>query len=141
MPADPADVAAHLYGRDRASQHLGIEVIAVGAGTATCRMVVGPTMVNGHGVCHGGLVFTLADTAFAFACNSHGESTLAAGAHVDFVNPAPEGTVLTAVATEVLRRGRTGFTDVTVTAGDGTTIALFRGRSHTVGGAILTTDG
>ena len=119
-----------MAGRDAAAQSLGIEVVDVGAGRATLRMTVTASMLNGHGMCHGGIVFTLADTAFAHACNSHGPATVAAAASIDFLAPANEGAVLEAVAVEQHRRGRTGLYDVVVTTDDGTVIARFHGRSH-----------
>lgn len=121
-----------MYERDAASQALGIQLVAVGEGTATTRMVVRPDMVNGHDVAHGGFIFTLADTAFAFACNSYGPVTLAAGAAIEFLAPARAGSTLTAVATERYRQGRSGHYDVEVTDDLGTVVALFRGRSRTV---------
>ena len=120
-------------GVTRAAQSLGIEVVHVGAGRATLRMAVTSSMLNGHGMCHGGLVFTLADTAFAHACNSHGPATVAAAASIDFLAPAHEGVVLEAAAVEQHRRGKTGLYDVVVTTDEGTVIARFHGRSHTVG--------
>ena len=95
-----------LYGGDRASQMLGMKVEECGPGTAQVSMRVRADMVNGHGICHGGLVFTLADSAFAFACNSHGDNTVAAGAAIEFLLPAREGDLLTAAAHERWRTGR-----------------------------------
>ena len=118
-----------MYAADRASQALGITIGDVAPGRATARMTVTAEMVNGHDVCHGGLVFTLADTAFAFACNTHGVVTLAAGADVVFVAPARLGDELVATAVERHRGRRTGLCDVTVRRGD-ELIAEFRGRSH-----------
>ena len=117
-------------GDDAAARLLGIEVVAVSAGRATVRMDVRPDMVNGHGTCHGGLVFTLADAAFDRACNSHGPLTVAASASIDFLEPVAAGTVLTAEAVEQVRRGRTGLYDVVVTDGAGSVVARFHGRSH-----------
>jgi acyl-CoA thioesterase len=94
-------------------------------------------MTNGHGICHGGLVFALADSAFAFACNSHGANTVAAGAAIEFLRPAREGDLLTAVATERWRAGRSGIYEIEVTNQDGETVALFRGRSHQVAGRLI----
>lgn len=122
-----------MYDRDAASQALGVELVEVGGGTAVTRMVVRPDMVNGHDVCHGGLIFTLADTAFAFACNSHGPVTLAAGASIEFLAPGRGGSTLTATASETYHRGRNGHYDVEVIDDEGVTIALFRGRSRSVG--------
>lgn len=134
MGDDAADVAAAeaVFRHDAAAAALGIELVDTGPGGATVRMTVRPDMANGHGTCHGGVVFTLADTAFAVACNGGGEPTVAAGAVVDFVAPTRVGTTLTATCRERLRRGRTGFYDVDVTDGDGTTVALFRGRSQSI---------
>ena len=127
--------AEAMYAADRASQHLGITISDVGPGRATARMTVTETMVNGHGLCHGGLVFTLADTAFAFACNTHGTVTVAAGADVVFVAPVRLGDELVAVAAEKQRGRRTGICDVTVLRGD-EVVAEFRGRSHDTGVAM-----
>ena len=121
-----------MYASDLASRHLGIEISDVDAGLATARMVVRDTMVNGHGVCHGGYVFLLADTAFAFACNTYGVVTVAAGCDVVFVAPANEGDVLWARGVERTRFGRSGVYDVTVRRDDGTLIAEFRGLSRSL---------
>jgi acyl-CoA thioesterase len=124
----PEPVVA-MMAADEASRALGIEVIDAGPGRATARMTVRPDMVNGHAIAHGGLVFTLADTAFACACNSHGPVTVAAGAEIVFVAPARLGDVLTAEAIERTVFGRSGIYDVTVRRGD-EIVAEFRGRSH-----------
>jgi 3-hydroxybutyryl-CoA dehydrogenase len=108
----------------------------VSPGSAMVRMRVRPEMVNGHGVCHGGLIFTLADSAFAVACNTHNRRTVAQGADITFLAPAHEGDDLLAVATERYRSGRTGICDVTVYR-DGTTIAEFRGRSREIPGTLV----
>src|SRR5208282_4760187 len=121
--------ARRLYATDLASQGLGISIVAVGAGTASVTMTVRPDMTNGHGICHGGFVFMLADSAFAFACNSHGAPTVASGATIEFLAPARTGDRLTAVATEEWLGGRTGIYDIVVTRADQTVIAHFRGRS------------
>ncbi|HUI62737.1 MAG TPA: hydroxyphenylacetyl-CoA thioesterase PaaI [Steroidobacteraceae bacterium] len=126
-----------LYVRDRASQGLGMRIVAVAPGRATLCMTVRPDMVNGHKICHGGLVFTLADSAFAFSCNSHNDNTVAAAGSIDFLAPAYEGDELTAVATEIWRRGRSGLYEITVSNQRGERIALFRGRSHRIGGTIV----
>ena len=120
-----------MLAQDAASAALGIELTDVGAGRAQARMTVRPDMVQGHGTCHGGLVTTLADTAFAAACNSHGDGpSVAASADVTWVRPAFAGDVLVADAREHVRTGRTGVTDVTVRReADGQVVALFRGRS------------
>jgi acyl-CoA thioesterase len=118
---------------DRASASLGIELVELAEGWAVTRMTVGDSMVNGHAIAHGGFVFTLADTAFACACNSYGPVTVAAGADITFVAPAREGDVLTATAQEKVKYGRSGVYDVTVVRADGEIIAEFRGRSRTIG--------
>jgi len=122
--------AQALYAQDRASQTLGMRIVAVGPGTCTLLMTVRPEMTNGHAICHGGLIFTLADSAFAFACNSRGEATVAATASIDFLAPARAGDVLTASARELWRRGRSGIYEIVLTNQAGARIALFRGRSH-----------
>ena len=134
---DPASVAAAMYERDRASQHLGIELISVEIGRAVLSMSVLPAMVNGLDVCHGGFLFTFADSAMAFASNAANERAFASHADIDFVNPAPLGTVLTATATTVVERGKLSIHDVTIVDADGTTIAVMRGRTLTVGGAVV----
>lgn len=113
---------------------LGIEAVEVVPGRAVVRMHVRHEMLNTQGTCHGGFVFTLADTAFELACNSHGPTTVAAGATIEYLAPVHAGAVLTAACDERSRRGRTGVYDVEVVADDGTTVALFRGRSRTVAG-------
>jgi acyl-CoA thioesterase len=126
-----------MLGSDEASRALGIELVDVGPGRSRLRMPVTSAMVNGHAIAHGGLVFTLADSAFAVACNSHGTVTVAAGADVEFVAPGRLGDVLLAEAVEHTRYGRSGLTDVTVTReSDGAVIALFRGRSRSLGRPI-----
>lgn len=126
-----------MLGSDEASRALGIELVDVGPGRSRLRMPVTATMVNGHAIAHGGLVFTLADSAFAVACNSHGTVTVAAGADVEFVAPGRLGDVLLAEAVEHTRYGRSGLTDVTVTReSDGAVIAHFRGRSRSLGRPI-----
>jgi acyl-CoA thioesterase len=115
--------------RDVASRGLGIELVDQGIGRAVTRMTVRADMVNGHAMAHGGLIFTLADTAFACACNSHGPVTVAASADIVFVAPARAGDILEAEAVMRTRFGRSGLYDVTVRRGD-EVIAEFRGRSH-----------
>jgi acyl-CoA thioesterase len=128
----PGPVEAMLAS-DAATRMLGIEVLEHGEGWARAAMTVRPDMVNGHGTCHGGLIFSLADTAFACACNSWGPVTVAAGADIAFVAPARQGDVLVAGARARARYGRNGIYDVTVTCGD-RLIAEFRGRSHEIRG-------
>jgi len=124
------DHARKLYSTDRASQTLGMKIAEVRPGYARVTMKVRADMANGHGVVHGGLIFALADSAFAFACNSYGDPTLAAGATIDFLAPGIVGDELTATAQELWRGGRTGLYDVVVTRPDATVVAQFRGRSH-----------
>ena len=128
-----AEAARALYATDRASQGLGMTLVRAGAGTATVTMRVRADMTNGHGICHGGFIFALADSAFAFACNSHGPATVAAGVAIEFVAPARIDDELTATAREQWLGGRTGLYDITVTGREGTVLALVRGRSHRLG--------
>ncbi len=125
--------AEALWANDDASRGLGMQLADITVGRAAITMTVRADMVNGHGCCHGGLVATLADSAFAFACNSRGVAAVAAGFDITFVAPAVLGDVLLATATERVRHGRSGLYDVTVTRGDGTVIAEFRGRSRSTG--------
>jgi acyl-CoA thioesterase len=118
-----------MFRSDQASQNLGIEILEVAPGSVRIAMTVRPEMLNGHGLCHGGFIFTFADSAFAFACNSYGEPMVAAGANIEFLAPTPAGERLTAVASEVTRTARGGVYDVRVAKSSGETIALFRGRS------------
>jgi acyl-CoA thioesterase len=136
VPEDPQAVAeraaAAMYEADLASRHLGIRVDQVAPGRATARMRVIGTMLNGHNICHGGYVFLLADTAFAFACNTYGPATVGAACDVVFLGPAHLGDELIAEATERRRYGRSGIYDVTVHLPDTTVIAEFRGHSRTL---------
>ena len=127
-----ANAAELMFAADEASRNLGIELLEVDSGSARLRMAVTATMVNGHGIAHGGYLFLLADTAFACACNSFGPVTVAAGADISFVAPAHLGDLLTATAHERTSYGRSGIYDVTVRRGE-EVIAEFRGRSRTVG--------
>jgi acyl-CoA thioesterase len=135
VPEDPQALAqrsaAAMYETDLASRHLGIQIDQIAPGQATARMVVSDTMINGHNICHGGYVFLLADTAFAFACNTYGPTTLAATCDITFLAPAHLGDELIAQATERHRAGRSGIYDVTVRRAD-TVIAEFRGHSRTI---------
>ncbi len=124
--------AAALWEADAASRAAGVELVEAGRGRAVARMTVTRDKVQGHGTCHGGYLFLLADTAFAFACNSHGPVTVAQSADIVFVEPAREGDVLEAVAVERVRRGRSGVYDVTVRRLTGEVVAEFRGHSRTV---------
>ena len=134
-------VGAGMYPRDRSAQALGIEVDAIQPGGAVCRMTVREDMVQGHGTCHGGIVFTLADTAFAYACNAHNRVTVALNAEIAFLAPARLGEVLTATARERSRAARTGVYDVEVRNDDGTLVALFRGTSYETRGEVITLPG
>lgn len=134
-PQQVADVVREvMFAADRASRALGMSIEAMSPGSATLRMTVRGDMINGADVCHGGLIATLADSAFAFACNSHNKLTLASSLTVDLVAPAREGDVLTAEANQASQAGRTGVYDVTVTNQRGERIALVRGRSYTLKG-------
>jgi acyl-CoA thioesterase len=130
--ADDSSLAARridgIYAADRAAQALGIEVLEVLPGAVRVAMSVRADMLNGHGICHGGMVFALADTAFAYACNSHGEAMVAAGAGIEFLAPAPMGERLIATASETSRTPRHGIYDVAVTNAAGEVFAHFRGR-------------
>ncbi len=121
---------------DQAAQHLGIRIQQVAAGRATLTMTVAATMVNGHGLCHGGYIFTLADTAFAYACNSYGQRTVAQHCDISFVAPGKLGMRLVADAVERHRAGRSGIYDVTVRDDTGVTIAEFRGLSRSIAGKL-----
>ena len=123
-----------LWARDHASQALGMAITAITPNSATLTMTVRRDMLNGHGSCHGGLVTTLADSAFAFACNACNELTVASGIAIDIVAPAHEGDTLTARCYEQQRGGRTGLFDCEVHNQRGERIALFRGHSYTVKG-------
>ncbi|WP_293859709.1 hydroxyphenylacetyl-CoA thioesterase PaaI [uncultured Alsobacter sp.] len=139
-PQQLAEASARaLWEQDRASQGLGIGIVidGVGPGTATLSMVVGAAMCNGHGTCHGGFIFALADSAFAYACNSHGQRAVAQHVAITYVAPAAEGDLLTARAREISRRGRTGLYDVSVANGQGEVVAEFRGASRTVKGMLV----
>jgi acyl-CoA thioesterase len=121
-------VVARLFGADLASQALGIEIIDAAPGRVRIAMTVRADMVNGFGMCHGGIVFAFADSAFAFACNSYGEPMVAAGASIEFLAPAPGGERVTATASEVSRGVRHGIYDVAVSDAAGNVLAQFRGR-------------
>ena len=126
-----------MWSQDTASQSLGMQLDLVEPGRSVITMIVGKTMTNGHGICHGGFIFTLADSAFAFACNTYNQVTVAQHCDVTFLSPALLGDRLTATAQERSRKGRSGLYDVTVTNQDGETIAEFRGNSRTTKGTIL----
>ena len=130
-------VAASMYDSDHASRSLGMRIESVGPGRTVMTMTVRGDMVNGHAICHGGFIFLLADSAFAFACNSHNRNTVAQGCAIDYLAPARTGDVLRAVGVERSRTGRTGVYDIEVTNQHGTTIALFRGKSYRIDGHVV----
>jgi acyl-CoA thioesterase len=117
-----------LYDADRASQALGIQIVEVAPGRVRIEMTVRPDMVNGYGMCHGGIVFAFADSAFAFACNSQGDAMVAAGASIEFLAPTPLGERVSATAVEISRSARHGIYDVAVSDSGGKILAQFRGR-------------
>ncbi|CAM4217356.1 hydroxyphenylacetyl-CoA thioesterase PaaI [Comamonas aquatilis] len=135
---NPQQTAEHvrdgMLARDRAAQGLAMRITHIAPGQATIEMAVRDDMLNGFDICHGGFITTLGDTAFAYACNSYNEMTVASGLAVDFVAPGRPGDVLVAQATEVSQAGRTGVYDVTIRNQKGEAIALFRGRSYCMKG-------
>jgi acyl-CoA thioesterase len=138
-PATDAQIVAErvrdaMWANDRAAKALGIEVLAVGPGTAVLTMTVRDDMLNGHDICHGGLIATLADTAFAYGCNAYDEVTVASGFSVDLIAPGRLGDLLTARCAELSKAGRTGVYDIEVTNQHGSRVAVFRGRSYTMKG-------
>lgn len=126
-----------MWAEDNASRGLGMTIEAIGPGSAALSMTVRPEMVNGHGLCHGGYIFTLADSAFAFACNSRGQRHVAQHCQVTFVAPGRLGMRLTAVAQERQRAERSGIYDITVRDEAGTVIAEFRGHSRAIPGSLV----
>jgi len=136
-PQSVAEASARaMYEQDRASQSLGMRIVEVRPGYARLAMKVREDMVNGHQICHGGLIFTLADSAFAFACNTYDLVTVAAAGTIEFLLAGRLGDELTATAEERTRSKRTGVYDVSVHNQRGECVALFRGRSHQIGGSI-----
>jgi acyl-CoA thioesterase len=133
-------VRAGLFAHDRASIGLGMQVLEVAPGRATVSMKVREDMLNGHHTCHGGLIAALGDSAFAFACNSYNELTVASSFSIDFVAPARHGDVLTARCVEVSKGSRTGIYDVEIVNQNGERIAVFRGRSYTLKGRPAVAD-
>jgi acyl-CoA thioesterase len=140
----PQQLAEHvrdgMFANDRASRALGMRIVEIGPGRAVLEMEVRETMVNGHDLCHGGLIATLADSAFAFACNSYNELTVASGFSIDILAPGKLGDVLTARCAEVSKTGRTGVYDAVVTNQRGERVAIFRGRSYTMKGKPAVAD-
>ena len=137
----PQQVADAMHARDRASQWLGLKIITVSAGYAKLTMVVQPHMANGHDLGHGGLTFSLADSAFAFACNSYNINAVAAACSIEFIAPTRVGDVLTAVAQEQILAGRNGVYDVRVTNQRDEVVALFRGKSTQIRGNVVNEPG
>lgn len=129
--------AEAMWAEDNATRVLGIERVSVGPGRAVMAMTIAESMTNGHGMCHGGYIFLLADSAFAFACNSHGPRNVAQHCQVSFLAPGKLGSRLTAEAVERQRGERSGITDVTVRDEAGTIIAEFRGHSRTIPGSLI----
>ncbi len=130
-------VAAAMWARDHAAHALDIRLDSIAPGSARLSMTVRGDMLNGHGMCHGGMIFTLADTAFAYACNSDNHNTVASACHIDFLAPAHEGDRLQAHAQARTQAGRTGVYDITVhNQSTGRDIALFRGKSHRIQGMV-----
>ena len=134
-------VGVALFARDPASKALGMLITEMRPGYARMTMTIRADMLNGHQSCHGGFIFTLADSAFAFACNSHNINTVGAACTIDYLAPGRLGDVLTAEAVEQVQAGRSGVYDVTIRNQEGRTIALFRGKSHRVGGEVLSSSG
>jgi acyl-CoA thioesterase len=141
MHSDPqalAELAGKaMYERDPASQALGMKLDEIRPGYARMSMPVRADMLNGHATCHGGYIFMLADSAFAFACNSHNFATVGAGCSIDYLAPGREGDLLVAEAVEQALTGKTGVYDIVVTNQEGRKIALFRGKSHRVSGHVV----
>jgi len=129
-----------MYENDPTSQALGMRLAEIRPGYARLTMTVRADMLNGHRTCHGGYIFMLADSAFAFACNSHNFNTVGAGCTIDYLAPGREGDVLTAVGIEQALSGKTGVYDIAVTNGEGRTVALFRGKSHRIPGMVATIE-
>ena len=129
--------AKAMWSRDQAAQALGMSIVSVKPGYAKLKMAVRADMVNGHHICHGGMIFSLADTAFAYSCNSYNKNTVASACNIDFLAPGKEGEILEAEAIEQSQSGRTGVYDVTVRSSSGKTVALFRGKSYRINGEVI----
>lgn len=137
-PQQMAEACARaMWAEDRASAGLGMAIARIAPGEADLTMEVAPTMVNGHGICHGGFIFALADSAFAFACNSFNRRAVAQSNTITYLRPARRGDVLRASAVQAASAGRSGITDVVVTDQEGRQIALFRGLSRTIEGHLV----
>ena len=131
--------ARKMLEEDDASNGLGMKLISVEPGRAVLTMKVRDDMVNGHGICHGGFIFTFADSAFAFACNTYNMLTVAASAEISFLSPVQAGELLSAEGKEVYRKGRNGIYDILVTRENGETVAAFRGKSRSLNKSIIQT--
>ncbi|RDU95418.1 hydroxyphenylacetyl-CoA thioesterase PaaI [Trinickia dinghuensis] len=137
-PDELARAVGHaMYDSDACSQALGFELAEVRPGYARMRATVRADFLNGHAICHGGLIFTLADSTFAFACNSYNVNTVASGCSIEFLRPVHGGDVLTAEAVEQTLSGRTGIYDIRVTNSAGETVAMFRGKSANIKGHVI----
>ncbi|WP_372656822.1 hydroxyphenylacetyl-CoA thioesterase PaaI [Hydrogenophaga sp.] len=131
-------VGETMFAADTASKHtMGMELVAVAPGRAVMRMAVQPLHLNGHQICHGGFIFTLADSTFAFACNSHNKNTVAAGCSIEFLRPAHAGDVLTCEGLEQTLQGRHGIYDMQVRNQKGEVVAMFRGKSAQIAGTVF----
>ncbi|MBB3260317.1 acyl-CoA thioesterase [Paraburkholderia bannensis] len=129
--------AQSMFEADGCSRALGMELLEVRAGYARLSMAVRPEFLNGHQICHGGMIFTLADSTFAFACNSYNVNTVAAGCSIEFLRPVQPDDVLTAEAVEQVLSGRSGIYDIRVTNRAGETVAMFRGKSAQIRGTVI----
>lgn len=136
----PRQVADAMYARDHTARALNIKIEQVALGAATLTMSVRQDMVNGHDICHGGMMATLCDTAFAYACNSYNAKTVASGFSIEILAPAKLGDTLVAVAVEQALRGRTGVYDIKLTNQNGDVIALFRGKSARISGEVVSSQ-
>ena len=133
-----ARVGEVMFANDVASKDtMGMELVSVAPGRAVMRMAVKPLHLNGHQICHGGFIFTLADSTFAFACNSHNRNTVAAGCSIEFLKPAHAGDVLTCEGVEQMLQGRHGICDMRVSNQKGETVAMFRGKSAQIPGTVF----
>ena len=126
-----------MWGNDRASKAMGMSIQRIAPGEAVLTMTVRPDMTNGHDICHGGFIFTLADSTFAYACNSHNKVTVAAGASIEFLRPAHVGDVLTCEGVEQVLQGRHGIYDMKVSNQRGEVVAMFRGKSASIQGSVI----
>jgi acyl-CoA thioesterase len=142
MNMTPDQIAARvgeaMFANDVASKDtMGMELMSVAPGRAVMRMAVRPVHLNGHQICHGGFIFTLADSTFAFACNSHNRNTVAAGCSIEFLKPAHAGDVLTCEGVEQMQQGRHGVYDMKVVNQRGEVVAMFRGKSAQIPGTVF----